>query len=366
MMNFAPLLALGRYQSRHPLACLGLYASLLQMRDRPPTPPCHPTAHTGNGARRRARLRLRRQHLGQPPAGWLQQHLLPALRTILIERAHYHVRQRCVRTANATRAAQRLQGGGDDNPSGNPTARRRHADGAFIRQPAVAGRFYPANGVTLAGEVQRLLAAGRPPPRGARDALVAPHAGYACSGEVAGAAYRTLAGSPPDIQRTVYLLGPSATLEGRARGGPLRRNGLYHTLGQVEVAADRVHQLAALGGQYHVDDGAHAPEHCPRGSPAVPANRTPRAAYHLAAALDDGANPEHVADDLCTLLEGCPDDLVAVSTDLSHYHPTRRNHSRPSPPQGIGYRRHGGSNTGEACGLLPVLCLMYIAQRFAP
>ncbi len=69
--------------------------------------------------------------------------------------------------------------------------------------------------------------------------------------------------------------------------------------------------------------------------------------------------------DLCTLLAGSPDDLVAVSTDLSHYHPY----------QDAIILDHGflkalatgdmpAANAGEACGLLPVLCLMYVAQHF--
>ncbi len=238
-----------------------------------------------------------------------------------------------------------------------------HAGGAFIRQPAVAGRFYPANGVTLAGEVQRLLAAGRPARVGRVRALVAPHAGYACSGEVAGAAYRTLAGSPPDVQRTVYLLGPAHWKA--VHGVGLSSAAAFATpLGPVEVAADRVHQLAALGGQYHVDDGAHAPEHClevhlPFLQTVLPAPRI------VPLLFDDGANPERVADDLCTLLEGCPDDLVAVSTDLSHYHPYQDaiilDHRLL---KALATGDMPDANAGEACGLLPVLCLMYIAQRF--
>ncbi len=238
-----------------------------------------------------------------------------------------------------------------------------HAGDAFIRQPAVAGRFYPANEGTLAGEVQRLLAAGRPPRLGRVRALVAPHAGYACSGEVAGAAYRPSAGSPPGVQRTVYLLGP-AHWKAVHGVGLSSAAGFATPLGQVEVAADRVHQLAALGGQYHVDDGAHAPEHCLEVH--LPFLQTVLPALRIVPLLfDDGANPERVADDLCTLLEGCPDDLVAVSTDLSHYHPYQDaiilDHRLL---KALATNDMPAANAGEACGLLPVLCLMYVAQRF--
>ena len=49
----------------------------------------------------------------------------------------------------------------------------------YLRQPAVAGRFYPANGATLAGEVKHLLAGGTPPRLRRVRALVS-HRGWNC------------------------------------------------------------------------------------------------------------------------------------------------------------------------------------------
>ena len=237
------------------------------------------------------------------------------------------------------------------------------AGDTFIRQPAVAGRFYPANRAALAGEVQHLLAAGRPSHLGRVRALVGPHAGYACSGEVAGAAYSALAGSAPGTQRTVYLLGP-AHWKAVHGVGLSSATGFATPLGQVDVAADRVRHLAALGGQYHVDDGAHAPEHSLEVH--LPFLQTVLAAPRIVPQLfDDAANPERVAADLCALLEGCPDDLIAVSTDLSHYHPYQDaiilDHRFL---KALATGDMPAANAGEACGLLPVLCLMYVAQRF--
>ena len=253
-----------------------------------------------------------------------------------------------------------------------PRASSRAGD-TFIRQPAVAGRFYPASGATLAGEVQRLLAAGRPTHLGRVRALIAPHAGYACSGEVAGAAYRTLADSslsgPPEsaslpgLPRTVYLLGPAHWKA--VNGVGLSSAASFATpLGQVAVASDRVHQLAALGGQYHIDDGAHAPEHCIEVH--LPFLQTVLAAPRIVPLLfDDGANPERASGDLCALLEDSPDDLIAVSTDLSHYHPYQDaiilDHRFL---KALATGDMAAANGGEACGLLPVLCLMYVAQHF--
>ncbi|MFN8466358.1 MAG: AmmeMemoRadiSam system protein B [Caldilineaceae bacterium] len=261
-------------------------------------------------------------------------------------------------TAQATAPRQSVRAGAQ---SGDP----------YFRQPAVAGRFYPANGATLAGEVKRLLAGGTPPRLRRVRALVAPHAGYACSGEVAAAAYRALAASMPPAQPgteagpqpTVYLLGPAHWKA--VHGVGLSGAAVFATpLGQVPVAIDRLHQLAALGGQYRVDDAAHAPEHCLEVH--LPFLQTVLAAPRIAPLLlDDGAAPEQLAGDLCTLLEDSPDDLVVVSSDLSHYHPYQEaiilDHGFL---KALATHDMAAVNASEACGLLPVLCLMHVAQHF--
>lgn len=75
------------------------------------------------------------------------------------------------------------------------------------RQPAVAGRFYPAQREALVSEVEAHIE---------RDAkkcralgIVAPHAGFMYSGDVAGAVY-----SRVEIPDTVILIGPNHTGQG--------------------------------------------------------------------------------------------------------------------------------------------------------
>jgi AmmeMemoRadiSam system protein B len=243
-----------------------------------------------------------------------------------------------------------------------PASSTAQAGSAGVRPPAVAGRFYPANPATLAGEVQHLLAGDRPTRLGRVRALVVPHAGYACSGEVAGAAYRTLANLSGAPQINVYLLGPAhwKSVHGIGLTGA---RAFATPLGSVEVATDRLHQLATRGDQYHIDDAAHAPEHCLEVQ--LPFLQTVLAAPRIVPLLfDDGADPERAAGDLCSLLEGCPDDLVVVSTDLSHYHPYQEaiilDHGFL---KALAMGDMPAANAGEACGLLPALCLMHVAQR---
>ena len=54
-----------------------------------------------------------------------------------------------------------------------------------VRQPAVAGLFYPGKPTQLVEAVRELLAVPGAEPRPAR-AAVAPHAGYVYSGRTAG------------------------------------------------------------------------------------------------------------------------------------------------------------------------------------
>ncbi len=72
----------------------------------------------------------------------------------------------------------------------------------MIRQPAVAGRFYPSDPQTLKRDVDRLLVsqAGQEPAR----AVIVPHAGYVYSGAVAGAVF-----AATEVPRSIILLGPN-------------------------------------------------------------------------------------------------------------------------------------------------------------
>src|SRR5262245_3109939 len=83
------------------------------------------------------------------------------------------------------------------------------ADGGNIRQPAVAGRFYPADPARLQREVGDLLRAGSSAPRTAV-AVMAPHAGYVYSGGIAGKVFAGV-----DVPDRVILLCPNHTGLGR-------------------------------------------------------------------------------------------------------------------------------------------------------
>ncbi len=100
-----------------------------------------------------------------------------------------------------------------------------------VRQPAVAGRFYPANAQHLRAEVEtyttaRADASAKSEGRIRALGCVVPHAGYMYSGHVAGAVYRRL-----DLPRRMVILCPNHTGVGRAAGRP-ERGRMAHAIGR--------------------------------------------------------------------------------------------------------------------------------------
>ena len=127
-------------------------------------------------------------------------------------------------------------------------------DTTSVRSPAVAGRFYPADGPELEALLDRLM--GTRPSRSPSGVLLAmvPHAGYVYSGGVAGATYGEIS-----VPEHVLLLGPNHTGRGAQRS--LWGAGAWRTpLGDIPIADDLVESL-----RQHVqlsdDSEAHLYEH---------------------------------------------------------------------------------------------------------
>jgi AmmeMemoRadiSam system protein B len=122
------------------------------------------------------------------------------------------------------------------------------------RECAVAGRFYPAEPGRLAGEVSRHLAAGGPATPAPALGIVAPHAGYVFSGDVAGATYARVA-----VPARAVVLCPNHT--GLGRPAALWADGSWRTpLGSVPVDEELCRAIAACP-LVEPDRAAHRREH---------------------------------------------------------------------------------------------------------
>jgi AmmeMemoRadiSam system protein B len=127
-----------------------------------------------------------------------------------------------------------------------------------VRQPAVAGRFYPANAQHLRAEVETYTTAPAGAPAEARIralGCVVPHAGYMYSGHVAGALYRRL-----ELPRRYVILCPNHT----GMGEPLAimSEGVWRTpLGDATIDAELAAQLKVNMPLLSEDPVAHRFEH---------------------------------------------------------------------------------------------------------
>ena len=130
-----------------------------------------------------------------------------------------------------------------------------------IRQPAVAGRFYPANAQHLRTEIETFTTlratAGHQIVEAKIPAVgcVVPHAGYMYSGAVAGAVYRRL-----ELPRRYVILCPNHTGVGEPLA--IMSHGAWHTpLGDVPVDAELADALKAAMPLLSEDQEAHRYEH---------------------------------------------------------------------------------------------------------
>lgn len=196
--------------------------------------------------------------------------------------------------------------------------RRRTRDARpGVREPAVAGTFYPEDPQELRALVAKLLANVLESPRPAR-AVVVPHAGLVYSGQCAAAVFRRVT-----IPSCVVILGPNHSGGlGGTTGASLWRRGAFATpLGDVEIAADFAAHLLATCPLVENDVVAHAREHAIEVElPFLTAVAPQTAIVPILLAWDDWARCEALATALASAVRTWRAPvLVLASSDMSHY-----------------------------------------------
>jgi len=192
---------------------------------------------------------------------------------------------------------------------------------ANIREPAVAGMFYPADEQELRREVLAFLGAAkadRTPDRRfdagrAPKAIVAPHAGYIYSGPVAGSAYAQLAARADEITRVV-LFGPShrVPFDGLAYSDA---ESFLTPLGPVSVdqsAFEAVRDLPQVRRYETPFEGEHCLE------VQLPFLQLTLEEFRIVPFLVGSTGSEEVAR-VMERLWGGDETLIVISSDLSHY-----------------------------------------------
>lgn len=123
----------------------------------------------------------------------------------------------------------------------------------MIRQPAVAGHFYPGNRETLRDLIGKLL----PPVNSAAAAfgIISPHAGYVYSGAIAAETFAAV-----KLPEQLIVLGPNH--HGFGHCGAVYASGAWLTpLGEVTIDAELASALLAKCPALACDDSAHLHEH---------------------------------------------------------------------------------------------------------
>lgn len=189
-----------------------------------------------------------------------------------------------------------------------------------IRESAIAGTWYPGDPKVLRAQVQDFLERAKVPRlQGDLIGIIAPHAGYMYSGQVAAYAYKVLQGR--SFQRVV-VVAPSHYVY--FRGVSVWPTGGFRTpLGVVRVDEDFCRRL--MGASRVVDDipQAHVREHALEIQ--LPFLQVVLGDFELVPLVMGDQEPSTIKDLAKALAELLRGDgkgtLLVASTDLSHFHP---------------------------------------------
>lgn len=221
-----------------------------------------------------------------------------------------------------------------------------------VRQPAVAGLFYPASPEALRHTVQNLLQdAGGVEAKGRIRGLVSPHAGYIYSGPVAAAGYRQI---DPAYTRVV-ILGPSHRVPLAAPS--IADADVYRTpLGDVPLAETAAVLRRTKG--FDSVSGAHAGEHSIEVQ--LPFLQVVLGAFEIVPILINRSDPKTLAGIVAPYVD--EETLVVASSDLSHYYPyeTAREIDEICT-KAVVAGRFSDMPLCEACGKKAVETLMHLA-----
>ncbi len=185
-----------------------------------------------------------------------------------------------------------------------------------IRYPAVAGQFYPADSHKLSLKIKAYLDdAEIEEISGKIKAIMVPHAGYDFSGPVAAYAYKALA--KQNIDNVIIICNSHTSY---FPGVAIDDNDAWQTpLGIVELNHDLANKLVRASDLIHYDRTVHERDHTlevqlpflqtvlPNNFKIVPilfGNATRESYLALAHALENNLGPN---------------DLLVISTDMSHY-----------------------------------------------
>jgi hypothetical protein len=254
----------------------------------------------------------------------------------------------------------------DEVIMGNP-------DSTYVRPPAVAGAFYPAAPAELAKTLADFFHRA-PKPRLASKplAIIAPHAGYVYSGQIAAAAYKLLEG---ENYHTVVVISPShaalfdavVAFDGRAYSTPLGEVPINKAFSAKLAAACDVVELSGRGHLKGPGRSEHALE------VQLPFLQLTLGKFDLVALVMGDQDPgtcARLGEALAEVIGQDDGVLIVASSDLSHFHSS----SKASRFDSLARRdietldyhslaENLATHKTEACGGGPIIAAMIAATR---
>ncbi len=238
----------------------------------------------------------------------------------------------------------------------------RYPGAVSVRQPAVAGRFYPGDPETLRKDVRDFLAKADGEQRDVVG-LMAPHAGYVYSGATAAEAFARVR-----VPKRVVILCPNHT--GRGARISVYGKGAYRIPGaQIPIAtdlADRI--LVETVGAKH-DYKAHESEHAIEVELPFLLERQPD--LEIVPIVLSGLSEDEAIELGHSLHRAIGDDdvLVVASSDMSHFLPddvTRKVDRMALEPllafDPSGLYRVVTNNDISMCGYIPATAMLTYAK----
>jgi AmmeMemoRadiSam system protein A len=249
--------------------------------------------------------------------------------------------------------------------------------GQRVREPAVAGLFYPGDAATLSKTIDGLLAKAPDHSIPRLKALVCPHAGYEFSGQTAAIAYKLLAGR--DVQ-TVVVMGPSHYA--LFKGACIPNADAYKTpLGLVPIS-EKAKSLVSVAPfvleprclvqrpqwwrqapKTAPEEGQDTPETWEHSVEVqVPFLQKVLKNFKLLPIVIGEVDPAQVARALAERIDD--KTIVVASSDLSHYHTYQAAKGLDDRcVKAICDLDIDAMTTQEACGRTPILALLHLARQ---
>lgn len=197
-----------------------------------------------------------------------------------------------------------------------------HISHADVRKPAVSGQFYPDDAEKLRLTIQTFLENAYKPIENTSDiapvAIIAPHAGYVYSGQIAADAYAQVAGKDFD---TVIIIAPNHTTA-PFHGISIYSHGAFETpLGKAAIDEELAKKLMASDSRFIFKPEPHINEHAVEVQ--IPFVQTIFPKAQILPVIIGSPDPE-----LCkafgkAIFEASKGKktLTVISSDLSHYPP---------------------------------------------